>query len=95
MKQLGIGTGIFIVLSIAGLIAGNADLIINLAGGAAVVMLALAVVFSGSLGSGDRFRANYGHEDNQERKRRNRWTSVLCLMAVPNILGAVILFYFF
>lgn len=92
MKRLGIGTGIFCVISIVGLIADDVQLIINLASGAALVLLALAVVFSGSLGSGDRIRANYGHEDNQERQRRNQWTSSLLLMAIPNILGAMILF---
>jgi len=92
LKQLGIGAIIFCVLGIAGLIAGDAQLIVNLAGGAALVMLALAAIFSGSLGSGDRIRAGYGHEDNQERQRRNQWTSSLLVMAVPNILGAVILF---
>jgi hypothetical protein len=92
LKRLGIGAVIFCILGIAGLIADDAQLIVDLAGGVALVMLALAVVFSGSLGSGDRIRANYGHEDNKERQRRNQWTSSLLLMAIPNILGAVILF---
>jgi hypothetical protein len=92
LKRLGIGTGIFCVLSLVGLIAGDVQLIITLTGGAALLMLALAVIFSGSLGSGDRIRASYGHEDKQERQRRNQWTSTLCLMAIPNILGAIILF---
>lgn len=47
MKQLGIGAGIFCLLSIAGCIAGDIHLIINLTGGAALTFLALAAIFSG------------------------------------------------
>ena len=92
LTRLGIGTAIFCVLGIAGRIAGDVELSVNLTGGAALVMLALAVVFSGVLGSGDRIRANFGHEDKQEYQRRNQWTSSLLLMAIPNILGTIILF---
>jgi hypothetical protein len=94
LKQLGIGAGIFCLLSIAGLIAGDIHLIINLTGGAALVLLALAIILSGVLGSGDRIRANYSHEDKHERERRNKWISSLLLMAIPNIVGVIILYYY-
>lgn len=91
LKWLGIGTGIFCLLGIVGLIVGDVQLITNLASGAGLVMLALAGIFSGTLGSGDKVRANYALEDKQDRQRRNQWTSSLVLMAIPNIVGAVIL----
>lgn len=94
MQSLGIGIAIFCLLTLVGLIAGDAELVINLTGGAALVLLALAVVFSGSLGSGDRIRASYSHENIEERKRRNRLTSSLVLIAIPNILGAIIVLSF-
>lgn len=58
-----------------------------------MVLLALAVVMSGVLGSGDRIRVNNGYEDPSERKQRKDLTISLLLMAIPNVLGAIILFF--
>ncbi|MEQ8235161.1 MAG: DUF5316 domain-containing protein [Syntrophomonadaceae bacterium] len=92
MKQMGIGLLIFCIFGFVGLIANDTKLIVNLAGGASIVLIALAVIFSGSLGSGDRIRANYTHEDRGERQRKNQWTSSLLLIALPNVVGAILLF---
>ncbi len=94
MKSLGIGIAVFCMLTFVGLIAGDAQLVINLTGGAALILLVLAIIFSGSLGSGDRIRANYSNENSEERKRRNRLTSSLVLMSIPNVLGTIIVLSF-
>jgi len=94
LKSLGIGIAVFCMLTLVGLIAGDVQLVINLTGGAALILLALAIIFSGSLGSGDRIRASYSHENSVERKRRNRLTSSLVLMSIPNVLGAIIVLSF-
>jgi len=95
MKQLGIGAGIFCLLGIAGWIAGDIHLIINLTSGAALALLALAAIFSGVLGNGDIIRAYYSYEDKHERERRHRLISSLLLMAIPNIVGVIILYFYF
>lgn len=70
MRQIAVGT---VILSIIGLIAFiNHDwsLFIEVSAVVGTAGLLLAAVFSGSLGSGDRVRANYTHEEEDDRIRR-------------------------
>ena len=52
------------------------------------------MIMSGSMVSGDRMRANFATETREHRDERNKFTANSFLMAVPNILITIILYYF-
>ncbi|MGC7845812.1 DUF5316 family protein [Desulforudis sp. 1088] len=66
---------------------------IQVAGLFGVACLGLSAVFSGSLGSGDRIRANYTHEDEEDRTRRRRWATNLFFVGLPNVIGAMVILF--
>jgi len=68
---------------------GDIDIAIKISGSAAVICLGLGAIFSGFLGSGDKIRANYATEDNEDRKRRTRWSSMFFLVGLPNLLAVI------
>ncbi|MDB5054995.1 MAG: hypothetical protein JWM44_3045, partial [Bacilli bacterium] len=53
----------------------------------------LAALLSGALNSGDRIRANFNTENQEERKARSKMTGQLLLFGVPNLCVSVILFF--
>jgi len=54
--------------------------------------LILAGVFEGSFLSGDRSRANYSSETKDDRNERRGLAASLSIVAVPNILAAILLY---
>lgn len=56
------------------------------------VSLGLALIFSGVLGSGDRIRANYSHEEKEDRTRRFKTSGILLLIAIISLGLNYILF---
>lgn len=91
--MLPFGAGV-LTLAVVWLIAGDWSLVFNYAGLIGVVAFFLSGVLSGAFISGDRVRANWANEDREEREIRNAWTSKLFLFGVPNLLGAIIAYYF-
>lgn len=58
------------------------------------VLIVIAMIMSGSMVSGDRMRANLATETRKHRDERNKFTANSFLMAIPNILITIILYYF-
>ena len=79
------------VIAIA-FLTNNWSLIVNISGGLGTITIFLAAIASGSLGSGDRIRANNSMENDDDRKTRVKWMINLVLFALPNVVGAVITF---
>lgn len=57
------------------------------------VFIGISMIFSGSMVSGDRMRANIATETSEHRDERNKITLNSLYIALPNIVVAV-LFYF-
>ncbi|MFM9534129.1 MULTISPECIES: DUF5316 family protein [Lysinibacillus] len=93
MKYIGIGT----ILSILGVIGSiliwgkeEAHLLSGLLGG---IFLVSAMLMSGAMASGDRMRANFATETNEDRNERNLLMNNALLLAIPNIIVAIFAYY--
>lgn len=94
MKYLFTGTILSIIgVSISMLLwgMGRAYFISGIIG---CVLIVIAMIMSGSMVSGDRMRANIATETREHRNERNKFTANSFLMAVPNILISLILYYY-
>ncbi|WP_159065823.1 DUF5316 domain-containing protein [Gorillibacterium timonense] len=85
--------GVVVVLASLLLAQFNPQLAIRLTGLCAGVPIILAMIFSGSLNSGDRLRANYSRETQSERDQRYYLSGALFKFGIPNLLLAIHLFY--
>ena len=95
MKYFYIG----IVLSIIGVLfslfivgINNASLITGVIG---VVFIGLSMLFSGSMVSGDRMRANFSSESKEERRERLVSTKLLALIGLPNIIVSLLFYWLY
>ncbi|PEJ57782.1 hypothetical protein CN692_11885 [Bacillus sp. AFS002410] len=86
-----------IILSIIGVLVSlfifginNASLITGATG---VVFIMLSMLFSGSLVSGDRMRANYSSESKEDRRGRLETTIRLALIGFPNIIVSLLFYW--
>jgi len=93
MKYIGIGT----ILSILGVICSiliwgteEAHLLSGLLGG---IFIVSAMLLSGAIASGDRMRANFATETNEDRSERNLLMNNALLLAIPNIIVAIFAYY--
>jgi membrane protein insertase Oxa1/YidC/SpoIIIJ len=71
---------------------GGIDLVMQVSFGIGVVLLLLSMVFSGSLVSGDRIRANYHTSTTEDNMTRHKWTLHLLMMAVPFFAAGLIIY---
>ncbi|MDG5787121.1 DUF5316 domain-containing protein [Evansella sp. AB-P1] len=60
-----------------------------------ILCLLLAGIFTGALNSGDRNRANWHSETKGNRKVRTGMAVTFSLIAIPNIIGAIIAYFLF
>ncbi|MCM3782569.1 DUF5316 domain-containing protein [Neobacillus mesonae] len=65
--------------------------VIKISGGIGVAALVLALVMSGSLVSGDRYRGNYGKETTEERNERMGVSFGFIKFGVPSLVVYIIL----
>lgn len=86
-----------IILSIIGvllsIILWGTDNAYLITGGIGLLFIGLAMVFSGSLVSGDRMRANFATESAEDRRNRNSVTFRLALIGIPNLAIAVLIYF--
>ncbi|RST73058.1 hypothetical protein D4T97_014345 [Siminovitchia acidinfaciens] len=71
------------------------DKVVLVNGGIGLFFLALSMITSGSLVSGDRMRANFTSETMEERHKRTSVSMRLVLLGLPNIVAAACFLYFF
>lgn len=57
-----------------------------------LIAVGIAIILSGSLLSGDRFRANYHNEDVEDRRKRNNFIGKLLLFTSPYALITIFLY---
>ncbi|GAB0168266.1 DUF5316 domain-containing protein [Lysinibacillus sp. CTST325] len=57
------------------------------------IFIVISMIFSGSMVSGDRMRANFAAETTEHRDERNTISLNSLYIALPNIIVAVILYY--
>lgn len=93
MKYFLIGTLLSIVGIIVSLIFWDVHMVTEITGAIGLVFIVVAMIFSGSLGSGDRIRANLATESDTNREYRNKVFTSSFLIAMPNLIVAL-LFYF-
>lgn len=93
MKYVGIGT----VLSIVGVLCSiffwgteKAHLLPGLLGG---IFIVVSILMSGALANGDRIRANFATETQENRNDRNRIMKNALLLALPNMIVAIFAYY--
>ncbi|MFB7157715.1 DUF5316 domain-containing protein [Lysinibacillus sp. NPDC056232] len=93
MKYLLIGVllslcGVFISLILWGM-----DKIYLVPGTVGCIFIVISMVFSGSMASGDRMRANFATETTGHRDERHKITINSLYIALPNIIVAVLFYY--
>ncbi|WP_323368658.1 DUF5316 domain-containing protein [Radiobacillus deserti] len=64
----------------------------KVSGGVGILAMILAAVMSGVLTDGDRQRANFHTETPEDRAEKTTYALRLIVFAIPNILGAIIMF---
>ncbi len=95
-KALGFGAGVFFILAVVAVLGTDAEWLINYAVTIGIGCLALAIVFGGGglpngMAPGTHMQ---GHDTKEDRRRRNRWSINLLLVALPNLLGAVLVYIY-
>jgi len=89
IRSLIMGTPLGVVIALFVGLFSNWGLAIKVTGGIGVISLLLAGILSGLFISGDRTRANF--ETTEDRKFRNKYSSVLFLFGLPFLITAIII----
>ncbi len=94
LKATGLGAIIFLVLAVVSIGTGS-EWLIDYAGGVGVAGLVLAIILGNAIPSGLAQGSHMqGQETAEDRKRKNRWSTYLLLAALPNLLGAVLVYLY-
>lgn len=91
VRYFSVGVAIAIVVGIIAFILNDWSLLIKVSGIIGAISILGSAIFTGILGSGDRIRANYTNEEDEDRKVRQGLSSNLLLVGLPSI--AMILVY--
>lgn len=94
LRSLGFGAALLALIALVSIGFGDWTLIMKFAGYAGGGFLLLAAVFSGSLVSGDRMRANFSTETKEDRDTRLKWSTRFMLISLPNIAASFCMYYF-
>lgn len=93
MKYVSIGFILSLVGIIISLVFWDVHRVPVVTGSIGLVFIVATLFFSGTLVSGDRIRANYVTESEEDRKNRYKMFTNSLLLAIPNIIVASF-FYF-
>ncbi|WP_028986978.1 DUF5316 domain-containing protein [Thermicanus aegyptius] len=94
LKSFGIGVLIVLILFILSLVMRDMNLLMQYTTMSGIISMVIAAVIAGVLGSGDRIRANYTHEESDERKERVKLALYFMMISIPNLVTAVIMYLF-
>lgn len=92
LKGLIWGTGLTVIVIIFSAITGNWQLGTNVCSFLGVASLILAMVFSGSLKSGEGMRSFYAQESKTDQISREARVTWLAMFALPNIAAALLIY---
>ena len=93
MRYFVIGILLSIIGVLLSIIIWGLDNAYLITGGIGLLFIGLAMIFSGSLVSGDRMRANFATESADDRRKRNSVTFRLALIGIPNLVIAVLIYF--
>lgn len=91
IRKLIIGTTLAVIIAIVLGLFSDWELAIKVTGGIGVSSLLLSGILTGSFISGDRARANMSIETTEDRKFRNKYSSLLFLFGLPFLITAIII----
>ncbi len=80
-----IDMGIIVIAVVTAFLKGDPTLIIDIVGITGLIFFVISGLFSGAFVSGERVRANYYPEEEEERRQKNRLTRDLFYVGVFNI----------
>ncbi|QGH34709.1 hypothetical protein GI584_11995 [Gracilibacillus salitolerans] len=87
-----------IILSVIGvlisLIMWGIDKAYVITGGIGILFIGISMIFSGSMVNGNRMRANFATESAEDRRNRNSVTLHTALIGIPNIVIALLIYFF-
>ncbi|GED33911.1 DUF5316 domain-containing protein [Brevibacillus centrosporus] len=93
-RSLMIGFSILFFSIICSLITKNLSIAVVISGITGAISILLSAIFTGSLNSGDRLRANHAIETREDRRTRIKWAINMALIGGPNLLAAILILYF-
>jgi small neutral amino acid transporter SnatA (MarC family) len=97
-KNLSIGTVLMILAVSSTIIMRTFHIsvaIYSITGGIGCLCWSLAAIIMGILGRGDKIRADYYRDSDEEYSRRQQISWMLFLVGLPNIIAAVVIYLLF
>ncbi|MCQ1535929.1 hypothetical protein FTO70_09600 [Methanosarcina sp. KYL-1] len=88
-----IGVGTFVIALIAAFLLEDPTVILKIAGSVGLIFLVVAGILSGSFLSGNRIRANYYSQGEDERKEKSKLSSDLFFTGLLTIVLSAIAYY--
>ncbi|TCZ74304.1 hypothetical protein E0485_20210 [Paenibacillus albiflavus] len=92
MKTLLYSTITCLVIAVAAFFISDLRLSLQICLSIGGILLALSMVFSGALGSGERIRANFNTSTVEDNETRFKWSLYLLIMAAPFLTVGFIIF---
>jgi hypothetical protein len=92
-KFFGYGSIIALLFLVLGIWTENDDLFLLLSGGTGLACFLISALLSGALNDGDRIRANYWTESQQDLSQRIASMSRWFAFGIPNILVALLFLF--
>ncbi|MFJ8090662.1 DUF5316 domain-containing protein [Lysinibacillus sp. NPDC095746] len=93
MKYVLIGVFLSLCGVLISMMLWGMEKIYLVSGAVGCIFIVISMIFSGSMVSGDRMRANIATETTEHRDERNKITLNSLCIALPNIIVAVLLYY--
>lgn len=88
-----IGILLSVIVIIFSLAFNDLYLGVKISGIVSAICIILAGIMSGSFASGDRIRASYSNESNKDKTMRAKYSRILLVFAIPNIIVLIVCFF--
>ncbi|MGP4042498.1 DUF5316 domain-containing protein [Gracilibacillus sp. D59] len=94
MRYFFIGLILSVIGVLISFIVWGMDKAYVITAGIGFLFIGISMVFSGSMVSGDRMRANFATESDDDRRIRRSVTFRSGLIGIPNLVIALLIYYF-
>ncbi|WP_042348519.1 DUF5316 domain-containing protein [Bacillus massiliigorillae] len=95
MRYFLIGILLSVIGVLGSLVMWGIDKAYFISGGIGLFFIGISIVYSGSMVSGDRMRANFATESDEDRRKRNSVTFRTALIAIPNLIITFLIYFLF
>lgn len=92
IRTLIIGAILSLIVALLLGVLSNWGMALKVTSGVGVISWVLAGILSGSFISGDRMRANNSIESIEDKKSRNKFTSILFIFGLPFLIAALLIY---